>query len=364
MQALAARYPDALNLGIGDPNFATPAHIIDAAAQAARDGFTKYTASGGLASLRELIVEKVRARNRLECAFEQVIVTTGGCGGLFTTLLTVAEEGDDVLLPDPGWANYLPMVHAIGAHAVFYPLDPAQGFEPDLERLTGLVTARTRAVVVNSPGNPTGSVYDGDVLAGVLEITERHDLWLISDECYDELVFDGEHTSTATVALPERVVTVFTFSKSYAMTGWRVGYVVAPSEAAGAIAKAQEPVVGNASSVSQKGAEAALQGPQECVAEMREAYRERRDAVCDQLERAGVDFVRPRGAFYVMVSVGGDSWAFARRLLEEQEVAVVPGSAFGPSGESYVRVSLCIEPDVLTEGVGRLATAVAETVRA
>ena len=364
MQALATRYPGALNLGVGDPNFATPAHIIDAAGQAARDGFTKYTASGGLASLRELIVEKVRARNGLDCSLEQVIVTTGGCGGLFTTLLTLAEDGDEVLLPDPGWANYSPMVHAVGARAIFYPLDPAQRFEPDLERLGGLVTPRTRAIVLNSPGNPTGAVYDRDVLAAVLEIAERHDLWLISDECYDELVFDGEHASTATVAVPERVVTVFTFSKSYAMTGWRVGYVVAPSEAAGAIAKAQEPVVGNASSVSQKGAEAALVGPQDCVAEMRDAYRERRDDVCEQLERAGVDFVRPRGAFYVMVSVGGDSWAFARRLLEEHAVTVVPGSAFGPSGETYVRVSLCIDPDVLAEGVERLAAAVAETARA
>jgi aspartate/methionine/tyrosine aminotransferase len=256
------------------------------------------------------------------------------------------------------------MVHAIEAHAVFYPLDPARQFEPDLERLASLVTERTRALVLNSPGNPTGAVYDRDVLAGVLDLAERHDLWVISDECYDELVFDGEHTSTATVAVPERVVSVFTFSKSYAMTGWRVGYVVAPPDAAAAIAKAQEPVVGNASSVSQKGAEAALLGPQDCVAEMRDAYRERRDAVCDQLERAGVDFVRPRGAFYIMVSVGGDSWAFARRLLEEHGVAAVPGSAFGPSGETYVRVSLCIDPEVLTEGVERLAAALTETVRA
>jgi aspartate/methionine/tyrosine aminotransferase len=364
MQALAARYPDALNLGIGDPNFPTPAHVIDAAAQAARDGFTKYTPSGGLASLRELVAERVRSRNGLDCATQEVVITTGGCGGLFTTLLTVAEDGDEVLLPDPGWANYPPMVHAVGARPVFYPLDPARDFEPDLEQLGALVTPRTRAMVVNSPGNPTGAVYDRGVLAGVLEVARRHDLWLISDECYDELVFDGAHTSTATVDGRERVVTVFTFSKSYAMTGWRVGYVAAPGDTAAAIAKAQEPVVGNASSVSQKAAEAALLGPQDCVAEMRDAYRERRDAVCEQLEAAGVGFVRPRGAFYLMASIGTDSWTFARKLLEQHGVAVVPGSAFGPSGDGYVRVSLCIDPAVLAEGVDRLAAAVAETVRA
>jgi aspartate/methionine/tyrosine aminotransferase len=364
MQALAARHPGALNLGVGDPSFPTPAHIIDAAAQAARDGFTKYTASGGLPSLRELIAAKVQARNGLDCTIENVVVTTGGCGGLFTTLMTLVEDGDEVLLPDPGWANYPPMVHGLGARAVFYPLEPARSFAPDLDRLAALVTPRTRAVVVNSPGNPSGAVYDRDVLAGVLDIARRHDLWLVSDECYDELVFDGRHVSTATVAEPERVVTVFTFSKSYAMTGWRVGYVVAPADAAAAIAKAQEPVVGNASSVSQKGAEAALLGPQDCVAEMRDAYRDRRDAVCAQLERLGVDFVRPRGAFYLMVAVGDDSWAFARRLLENHSVVVVPGSAFGPSGEGYVRVSLCVAPDILTEGADRLAAAVTETVSA
>jgi aspartate/methionine/tyrosine aminotransferase len=361
MQALAARVPDALNLGIGDPNFATPAHVIDAAAQAAREGFTKYTPSGGLVSLRELVVEKVRTRNGLACELDDVVVTTGGCGGLYTALLCLAGTGDEVLLPDPGWANYAPMVHAVGATPAYYPLDPARAFEPDLDALGDLVGSRTRALVVNSPGNPTGAVYGPDVLRPLVALARERGVWLVSDECYDELVFDGAHTSTATVDGPEGIVTVFTFSKSYAMTGWRVGYVVAPSEAAAAIAKAQEPVVGNASSVSQKAAEAALLGPQDCVGEMRDAYRGRRDAVCAHLDAAGVGYVRPSGAFYLMVDVSpaGASWPFARRLLEEQHVAVVPGAAFGPSGDAFVRVSLCVDPDVLREGVERLAAAVA-----
>jgi aspartate/methionine/tyrosine aminotransferase len=363
MQALAAGYTDVLNLGMGDPNFGTPAHVIDAAALAAREGWTKYTPSGGLPGLRELILDKVRRRNGIDCSSGQIVVTTGGCGGLFTTLLCLLDPGDEVLLPDPGWANYPPMVHVLGGRSVFFPLDHGRGFEPDVSGIEALVTPRSKAIVLNSPGNPTGGVYSRESIAAVLELAQRHDLWVISDECYDELVFEGEHVSSVTVGEPDRVVTVFTFSKSYAMTGWRVGYVVAPLPLADAIAKAQEPVVGNASSVSQKAAEAALTGPQDCVGGMRDAYRERRDSVVVLLEEAGVAYVRPRGAFYLMadVSAAGESLPFARRLLEERRVAVVPGSAFGPRGEGWVRISLCVDPSVLVEGVGRLADAVRAT---
>jgi aspartate/methionine/tyrosine aminotransferase len=360
MAELARAVPDALNLGVGDPNFDTPDHILEAAARAAREGFTKYTPSGGFVSLRELIAEKVRRVNGLECSVDQVVVTTGGCGGLFTTLLCLVEPGDEVLLPDPGWANYPPMVHVLNARQVFFPLDPARDWEPDVEALEALVTTRTKAIVLNSPGNPTGAVYGREVIAAVLEVARRHDLWLIADECYDEIVFEGEQVSAATLGDADRVITVYTFSKSYAMTGWRVGYVVARPDVAAAIAKAQEPVVGNASSVSQKAAEAALLGPQDCVHTMRDAYRERRDAVVAQLEQAEVDHVRPRGAFYLMVDVSpaGESLPFAKRLLQEQQVSVVPGSAFGPGGEGWVRASLCVDPEVLREGIERLAALV------
>jgi aspartate/methionine/tyrosine aminotransferase len=356
MAELARAVPDVLNLGVGDPNFVTRPHIIEAAAQGARDGFTKYTPSDGFASLRELIADKVRARNGLDAAASQVVVTTGGCGGLFTSLLVLLDPGDELLLPDPGWANYPPMAHVLNARPVFYPLDPGRGWAPDLDALDARLTPRSKAIVVNSPGNPTGAVYEHETLARLLELARRHDLWVISDECYDEIVFEGEHVSTAAVGDADRVLTVFTFSKSYAMTGWRIGYVVAPPEVAPALGKAQEPVVGNASSLSQKGAEAALTGSQDCVREMRDAYRERRDAATAILDEFGVDYVRPRGAFYLMVDVSaaGDSLSFAKRLLEEERVSVVPGSAFGPGGEGWVRVSLCVDPDELTEGVRRL----------
>jgi aspartate aminotransferase len=363
MAALATGVPDVLNLGVGDPNFDTPAHIIEEAARAARLGFTKYTPSGGFQSLRELIQAKVQSRNGLDASLEQIVVTTGGCGGLFTSLLILLDPGDEVLLPDPGWANYAPMAHALSARPVYYPLNPEREWQPDLAALEARVGPATKALVVNSPGNPTGAVYGPDVLREILDLAARHDLWVISDECYDELVFEGGHVSMQTVGEAERVLTIFTFSKSYAMTGWRVGYVAAPLAVASALTKAQEPVVGNASSISQKAAEAALLGPQDCVDAMLQAYKSRRDTVVDKLDRAAMRHVRPRGAFYLMVDVSpaDNSLLFARRLLDEQHVSVVPGSAFGPRGEGWVRVSLCVDPEILGEGVARLIDAIRAT---
>jgi len=359
MADLARFVPDVLNLGVGDPNFVTPSHIIEAAERAARDGFTKYTPSDGFSSLRELLATKVYERNGLDVPVEQVVVTTGGCGGLFTSLLVLVDPGDEILLPDPGWANYPPMAHVLEARHVFYPLDPARGWAPDLDALEALIGPRSKVIILNSPGNPTGAVYDAGVLADVLDLARRRDLWVISDECYDEIVFEGSHVSAASVGEVDRILTVFTFSKSYAMTGWRLGYVVAPSVVASALSKAQEPVVGNASSISQKAGEAALTGPQDCVRKMRDAYGERRNLAMAILDDVGVAYVRPRGAFYLMVDVSpaGDSLEFAKRLLEEHHVSVVPGSAFGPGGEGWVRVSLCVDPAVLGDGLRRLGTA-------
>jgi aspartate/methionine/tyrosine aminotransferase len=356
MGRLAARYPDAIRLEAGDPDFTTPEHIIAAAAGSARAGFTKYTPSAGLPTLREQIHEKVRARNGIECDVDQVIVTTGGCGGLFTSLACLIDPGDEVLVPDPGWANYRPIVHLVGGAVVGYPLLAAGGEAPDLDAVESRIGQRTKAILVNTPGNPTGAVLSRETLAGLAQIASRHGLWIVSDECYEEIVFEGEHVSMATLVDPERVVSVFSFSKSYAMTGWRVGYVVAPPALATVLGPVQEPVVGNAASVSQKAAEAALEGPQDCVATMRDAYRTRRDAAVTRLDAAGVGYMRPSGAFYLMVDVSpaGDSLGFASRLLQQQHVSVVPGSAFGPAGEGMVRISLSAQPALIEAGLDRL----------
>jgi aspartate/methionine/tyrosine aminotransferase len=355
---IALQAPSPIMLLGGDPNFTTPAHIIEGAAAAARAGATGYAPGGGIPALREAIVEKVRERNGAPCSVEQVVVTTGGCGGLFTSLMQMLEPGSELLIPDPGWSNYPAMAHVLNAVAVGYPLDPDTNMRVDVEALERLVTERTRAVIVNSPGNPTGAVETEANLRAILEVARRHDLWVVSDECYDELVFDGRHASMAALGDEERVVTVFTFSKSYAMTGWRVGYVVAPPEFANLLSLHQEPVVSCASMISQHGALTALRGPQDCVQEMVAAYRDRRAMAAGALDRRGVPYVWPAGGFFLMVDIsaaGMDSWTFCRRLLDETDVALVPGLAFGACGEGYARVSLASADEHVTEGMRRLA---------
>jgi aspartate aminotransferase len=359
--ALAAAYPDAVRLEIGDPTFVTAQHVIDAAARAAAEGYTKYTPSAGLPRLRELLVEKLRHRNGIECGVPNVIVTTGGCGAIFASLLVLLDPGDEVLVPDPGWPNYVAMAHMLNASYVHYPLLRDQGFEPAFDVLESRVSGRTKVLVVNTPGNPTGAVYSREVLKRLADFAARHDLWIISDECYDDLVFDGRHVSMGTVSDAERTISVFSFSKAYAMTGWRVGYLVAEAELASSIGKTQESVVLNAAAISQKAAEAALLGPQAHREEMRLFYRDRRDEAIGLLDEAGVDYVRPAGAFYLMVRLppGTDSRTFAVSLLETHRVAVTPGVGFGPSGEGMVRISLSTQSETLRLGLERLTAAVA-----
>jgi aspartate aminotransferase/aminotransferase len=228
-----------------------------------------------------------------------------------------------------------------------------------VDAVAGRIGPRTKALVLNSPGNPSSTTLGRDDLTAALALAERHGLWVLSDECYEELVLDGAHVTTAALG-PERVISVFSFSKTYAMTGWRVGNAVASGPVARLLAKAQEPVVSSASTISQKAAEAALTGPQDCITEMREAYRRRRDMALALLDGAGVSYVRPDAAFYLMVDVGDDAPAFCRRLLLDQRVAVVPGDAFGAGGAGLVRVSLGASDEAVAEGVSRLAAALSE----
>ena len=354
---LSAEVPDAIHLEVGQPDFDTPAHIVEAGCRAAKEGFTRYTPNAGLLSLREAIVEKLRERNGIEATVDQVVVTPGAVTAIATVLLAIAEPGEEVLLPDPAWPNYEMMALSIGAVPVRYPLDPERGFLPDFEGMERAVSERAKALMVNSPCNPTGAVFPEYVVRGLMEFAERHDLYLISDEVYEDIVFEGEHISPARFDRDGRVVSVFGFSKTYAMTGWRLGYAVASEVVARVVAKLQEPFVSCASAISQKAGEAALRGDQSCVAEMREAYRRRRDLAVGLFREHGVAVHEPKGAFYMLVDVassGLDSYTFARRLLEEKKVAVAPGATFGPRGEGYVRISLATAEEQLLEGVRRL----------
>ena len=238
-----------------------------------------------------------------------------------------------------------------------YPLLKENGFLPDMDVLRRLITDQTKVLVVNSPSNPTGAVFPQDVQQGMFEIAAEHDLYLLSDETYDQIIFDGEHISPATFDIHGRVLTVFSFSKVYAMTGWRVGYVVAPQEISRLIMELQEPYVSCASAVSQKAAEAALRGPQRCLRVMVDAYRKRRDMAVEILDINDLFVYSPQGALYMLIDVSGsgmDSYSFAKSLLREKKVAVSPGDAFGPAGNDYIRICFAVAEGHLKEGLRRI----------
>jgi aspartate aminotransferase/aminotransferase len=354
---LALKIPDAIHLEIGQPNFPTPQHISEAAYQAALHGFTGYAPNAGLPALREAIVEKVRLDNGIQAGIENVIVTTGGMGGLFSSLTALLEPGDELLLPDPGYPNFEMVACLCRASVVRYPLDPEKGFQPRLEALPGLVSSRTKAILVNSPSNPTGAVIPAETMGALVSFAAQHDLYLISDECYEKIVFDARHVSPASLDNGGRVISIFSFSKTYAMTGWRVGFVVASAEIAAVVSKLQEATVACTSSVSQKAAEAALTGSQDCVSTMVAAYKSRRDQALAILEKSQLCSYVPEGAFYLLVDISRyshDSDRFARELLENEKVAVAPGRTFGPGGQKYVRISLATDDQDLATGLERL----------
>lgn len=238
----ADRIPDAIRLEVGEPSFTTPAHIIAAAASAAQDGWTQYGPNGGLASLRELLADKIARVDGFTVDPAQVVVTPGGMNALFSTYLALLNPGDEVLLPAPGFPNMDEMVRLIGGTPVFYPLSAADGWAPDLERLESLVTDRTTMLFVNTPANPTGAVFGEAVMQALVEFCNQHDLWMLSDEVYDEMILDHDarHTAAARFDEANRVITVYSFSKIYAMTGWRVGYAAAPAEIAELLRTLQE----------------------------------------------------------------------------------------------------------------------------
>lgn len=359
---LAAPNPDVIHLEVGEPDFPTPAHVVEAAATAAESGYTKYTPNRGLLSLREALAAKLARSNGIEADPEEIVVTTGGVTALAEALLALVEPGDEILLPDPAWPNYEMMAAVLRARVVRYPLDRDCRYEPDLERLAELARSpQAKVILVNSPGNPTGAVWSRETVERVYEIACAANVYLLTDEVYEEIVFEGEHVSPASLGDDGRVVSAFSFSKTYAMTGWRVGYVVSSPPIAETIAKTQEALVSCAASVSQKAAEAALLGPQDCVGEMRDAYRERRDVAVTALREHGLFVTQPQGAFYVVADIGSatsDTYGFAHWLVAEHGVAVAPGETFGPAGAGLVRLSLAASRSSLEEGIRRLAEGV------
>jgi aspartate/methionine/tyrosine aminotransferase len=360
---LARDLPGSLRLEVGQPDFRTPDHISEAGKKAIDDGITYYTPTAGLSSLRAKIAAKVKRVNGVDVTPEQVAATPGGCGAISAALAAVTEPGDEVLLPDPCWPNFRIMVAWTHTKGVLYPCPPDNGFLPDLDRLEALITPRTKVLLVNSPHNPTGVVYPRALLERLAELAQRHNLWVISDECYDEIILEGSTDTMSSVLDDGRVITVMTFSKTYSMTGWRLGYSIATPETTTSIIKVLESMSSNTTSITQVAGEAALDGPQDCVAEMVSAYRRRRDLVVDLLKEAGLLINVPTGAFYIMADVspaGLRSRDFAIKLLQERGVGVAPGTAFGDQAAQAVRISLASSDVALREGVGRLAELVHE----
>ncbi|HEV8555484.1 MAG TPA: pyridoxal phosphate-dependent aminotransferase [Actinophytocola sp.] len=362
--ALAASLPETIRLDIGDPAFDSPEHVVWAANDAASTGRTHYTPSAGIPELRSRLADKILARNGYRTTPDRVIVSQGASQGLFTALTATTEPGDEVLLPNPAWPNYLMMSQLLRIRPRTYQLTRRTDFLPTVDQLASLVSPHTRVLLINSPSNPTGTLIDAARMQKIVDFAEQHDLWIVSDECYDEIVFDDSFISPATLNTA-RVISAYSFSKTYAMTGWRIGYLTAPETISGAIAKCQESLLACVSEPTQWAALAALTGPQDQVRLMRETYRSRCAAALDALRDSPLLPTEPRGAFYIWLDISATGLSdhdFTLRLLKEHGVAVAPGNAFGTAGAGFVRLSLTAADADVAEGVRRIVRFAAETL--
>jgi aspartate aminotransferase/aminotransferase len=352
---------DVIHLEVGQPDFASPDPVIEAACEAARDPsgvYTKYTPNMGYASLREALVEKLRDENGIETHAGRILVTPGSNYGIMIALSVLLRAGDEVLIPDPGYVNYGALPPQYGAKVVRYPLAVEDGFEPRIDVIADRITPKTKMIVHNSPSNPTGAVASEKFTKELVELARANDLYVFSDEAYEHIVFEGGHFSPGRYDDDEgRVVSVFSCSKSYAMTGWRIGYVVANEAIARALEKQQELCCSCAPAVSQKAAEAAIHGVESHVRAMVERYQRRRDLAVDILRKHDRLSYTPHGAFYILIditSTGMDSDAFADQLLREHRVAAAPGKTFGEVSSSFIRITMAADDAKVAEGLERI----------
>lgn len=343
---------DVISLSIGEPDFDTPQHIKDACIGALRRGETHYAPSAGIPALTSAIAEKISRENGFAAEQDEVIVTCGAKDAIYEAMEAVLNPGDEVLILDPAWVSYEPCVELAGAVARHHPLSP-ETFQVD-DTLLEAVGPRTKMIVVNSPSNPSGAVLDGDSLALIADICRDHDLYVLSDEIYEKLVYGKEHVSLASLPeMAERTITINGFSKAYAMTGWRIGYAVAPRPILRQMEKVQQHTISHPATFAMFGAVAAIEGPQDCVEAMRCEFERRRDYLIPALRDLGYATAPADGAFYAYVQVEGDDMAVARSWLRDVHVAVTPGTAFGTPG--WLRVSYATSMENLKEAVERIA---------
>jgi len=353
---------DVIAMTAGEPDFQPPAHVLAAAHEAIDRGLTKYTAVQGTMELREAIVAKHQRENALRYAPDQVSVSTGGKQVLYNAFMAILNPGDEVILPSPYWVSYPPQIELAGGVTVTVPTLADDGFVPDPEAIAAAITPRTRAILVNSPSNPTGAVIPEGVLRAIADLAERHDLWLITDELYEHMVYEGSFTPVAQW-YPERTILVHGASKGYALTGWRIGWGCGPSEVIKAMNRLQGQVTSNANAIAQYATQVALNSVEETgafQAMTRAAYRERRDVIVAGLNAVGLPTPAPQGAFYVMAdtrSIDPDENVAGAVLLDRARVAVVPGTDFGAPG--FVRMSYACSLDQVRTALARIAEVVA-----
>ncbi|MBI5127207.1 pyridoxal phosphate-dependent aminotransferase [Candidatus Roizmanbacteria bacterium] len=350
---------DVVSFGAGEPDFDTMAHIKDAAKQAIDEGFTKYTATSGIPPLKEAICVKLRRDNWLDFEPKEILVSTGAKQALFNIILTLVEEGNEVIIPVPYWVSYDEIVKFAGGKSVFLKTN---NFKIDPQMLEKAITPKTKMLILNSPSNPTGVVYEEKELKLIAQICIKHNIIVLSDEIYEKITYGKKHHSIASIndKIKKLTIVINGVSKTYAMTGWRIGYAAGPEEVIKAATRIQDHSTSNASSISQKAALSALTGPQDHIAKMAWEYKRRRDFMVERLNRIkGIYASRPDGAFYVFANISdfyGDqiqgSLDFCTRLLEEAYVAVIPGVAFGD--DRFIRLSYATGMEHIKRGLDRM----------
>ena len=340
--------PGSVNLGLGQPDFDTPEHIKKAAIQAIEKGMCGYTPNCGVPALRSALAEKFRSENRIDCTAEEIMVTSGASEALFLVIAALVDRGEEVLIGDPSFLSYAELTKLVGGKPVSVPLDDSLRLAP--EAVEENITDKTRLIILNSPSNPTGSVGTPQQMRAIAQIAEDKGIAVLSDEVYEHFIYKGEHVSPGRFS--DNVITVNAVSKTYAMTGWRLGYLVAKGGALEQLLKIHQYVQACASSISQAAALEAITGPQDCVAQMRDEVRSRRDLLVKGFREMGVDLVEPQGAFYLFPRVGDGDLVAAQ--LAKAGVIVVPGSAFGPGGKEHIRISYAARRADLEEALRRM----------
>ncbi len=337
--------PTAINLGLGQPDFDTPLHIKNAAVDAINKGFTAYTVGLGILELREALCRKFNQENHFTVEPDEVFVTSGASEALHLALQSLVDKGDDVLIPDPGFVSYSALTRMAGGNVIGVPLGDELTIKPDA--VNECITPGTKVLILNSPSNPTGTVQVKQDIRALAEIAEDNGITIISDEVYEHFIYEGEHISPA--QFTDNVITVNGVSKTYAMTGWRIGYAAARKEYIEQMLKVHQYIQACACSIAQKAALAAIEGPQDCVSEMRESFRSRRDLLLDGLCSMGIKCVKPQGAFYAFPDVEDEE---APQKLIKSGVIVTPGAAFGENGKGHIRISYATSPENIEKALG------------